>query len=70
MLQVGLCLDDQTLKQALRLFKESKSLLIANIDSIGTGTVRRLIYYKYSRGFSLSHYMVCVKSLLRITKLI
>lgn len=42
--QVGLCLDDQTLKQALRLFKESKSLLIANIDSIGTGTVRRSIF--------------------------
>jgi hypothetical protein len=41
--QVGLCLDEQTLKQALRLFKESKPLLIANVDSIGTGTVRQLI---------------------------
>lgn len=41
--QIGLCLDEQTLKQALLLFKESKSLLIANVDSIGTGTVRLLI---------------------------
>lgn len=37
--EIGLCLDEQTLKQALLLFKESKSLLIANVDSIGTGTV-------------------------------
>ena len=43
MKQVGLCLDEQTLKQALNLFKESKSMLIANVDSIGTGTVRRFI---------------------------
>lgn len=37
--EVGLCLDDPTLQQALRLFKESKPLLLANIDSIGTSTV-------------------------------
>lgn len=40
MVQVGLCLDLQTSKEAMHLFKESKSLLIANADSLGTGTVR------------------------------
>ncbi|XP_073392404.1 retinoblastoma-related protein-like isoform X2 [Physcomitrium patens] len=37
--EVGLCLDLQTSKEAMHLFKESKSLLIANADSLGTGTV-------------------------------
>lgn len=45
-LQQGLCLDEKTAAQALQLFRESKPLLLANIGTIGTGTVSPLnLYY-------------------------
>ncbi|KAG0563583.1 hypothetical protein KC19_8G043100 [Ceratodon purpureus] len=37
--EVGLCLNDGTTQEALRLFRASKYLLKANINTIGTGTV-------------------------------
>ncbi|KDP42033.1 hypothetical protein JCGZ_03096 [Jatropha curcas] len=36
--KTGLCLDEDTCKEALQLFKETKHLLSANISSIGNGT--------------------------------
>lgn len=44
-LQQGLCLDEKTAAQALQLFRESKPLLLANIGTIGTGTVCPLNLY-------------------------
>lgn len=35
----GLSLDDNTLKEAVELFNESKHLLSANLSAIGNGTV-------------------------------
>lgn len=43
--QQGLCLDEKTAAQALQLFRESKPLLLANIGTIGTGTVSPLNLY-------------------------
>lgn len=50
--QVGLRLDDRTSRQALQLFRDSKPLLLANVGTIGTGTV---ISQTWSFSFCLLH---------------
>lgn len=47
----GLSLDDYMFEQAMRLFKESKHLLSANMSSIGTGTAEEIERYWF--GFIL-----------------
>lgn len=45
-LQNGLRLDENCCNQALKLFKETKNLLVANISAIGSGIVCFLVFSK------------------------
>lgn len=49
--QSGLALDEDTHKQAIRLFKETKHLLVTNISTIGNGTVSFYVFILFFNFF-------------------
>lgn len=62
--QNGLSLDDESCRQAMKLFTETKHLLQTNVSSLGNGTVHNnSIFIRLNLSWSLSVYFWCCISL-------